>query len=65
MERVRRRLKAAEDGDRQMILIMTTVLSDGLDAVETDCQQACAENVYSSAHPPATPVATPSWTIRH
>ena len=49
MERVRRRLKAADDGDRQMVLILTAVLSDGLDAVEAACQQALAENVCSSA----------------
>jgi transposase len=49
MERVRRKLKAADDGDRQMVLILTAVLSDGLDAVEAACQQALAENVCSSA----------------
>jgi transposase len=49
MERVRHRLKAADDGDRQMVLILTAVLSDGLDAVEAACQQALAENVCSSA----------------
>ena len=48
-ERVRRRLKAADDGDRQMVLILTAVLSDGLAAVETACQHALAENVCSSA----------------
>jgi transposase len=49
MERVRRRLMSADDGDRQMVLILTTVLADGLDAVEAACQQALAENVCSSA----------------
>jgi hypothetical protein len=49
MERVRRRLKAADDGDRQMVSILTAVLSDGLDAVETACQQALAENACSSS----------------
>jgi transposase len=49
MERVRRRLKGADDGDRQMVAILTAVLSDGLDAVEAACQQALAENVCSSA----------------
>jgi transposase len=49
MERVRRKLKAADDGDRQMVLILTAVLSDGLDAVEAACQQALAENVCSAA----------------
>jgi len=49
MERVRRRLKAADNGDRQMVLILAAVLSDGIDAVEAACQQALAENVCSSA----------------
>ena len=41
--------KATDDGDRQMVSILTAVLSDGLDAVETACQRALAENVCSSA----------------
>src|SRR6187399_3323967 len=49
MERVRRRLKTADDGDRQMVSILTAVLGDGLDVVEAACQQALAENVCSSA----------------
>ena len=34
LDRVRRKLAAAQDGDRQMVDILTTVLSDGLPAVE-------------------------------
>ena len=34
MERIRRRLKAAHDGDRQMVSILAAVLTDGIDAVE-------------------------------
>jgi transposase len=49
MERVRRRLKSAHDGDRQMVAILTVVLSDGLDAVEAACQEALDQNVCSSA----------------
>ena len=49
MERVRRRLKTADDGDRQMVSILTAVLGDGLDVVEAACHQALAENVCSSA----------------
>ena len=49
MERVRRRLKAADDGDRQMVAILTAVLTDGLDAVEAACQEALDQNVCSSA----------------
>src|SRR3954447_5771638 len=46
---VRRPLKTADDGDRQMVSILTAVLGDGLDVVEAACQQALAENVCSSA----------------
>ena len=42
----RRRLKGADDGDCQMVLILTTVLSDGIEAVEGACQQALAENLH-------------------
>ena len=49
MERVRRRLKAAHDGDRQMVAILTAVQSDGIDAVEGACQEALDQNVCSSA----------------
>ena len=49
MERVRRRLKAADDGDRQMVAILAAVLTDGLDAVEAACQEALDQNVCSSA----------------
>lgn len=40
MEKVRRKLKASDDGDRQMLSILTCVLSDGLNAVEAACQEA-------------------------
>src|SRR3954471_1120436 len=49
MEKVRRKLKAVDDGDRQMVSILTCVLGDGLDVVEAACQQARAENVSPSA----------------
>jgi transposase len=49
MERVRRRLKAAPDGDRQMVSILTAVLSDGLEVVEAACQEAVDQNVCSAA----------------
>lgn len=44
----RRRLKAADDGDRQIVSILTAVLSDGREVVEAACQQALAENICSS-----------------
>jgi hypothetical protein len=49
MERVRRRLKTAHDGDRQMVSILTAVLSDGLEVVEAACQEAVDQNVCSAA----------------
>ena len=37
LERVRRKLKGCDDGDRQMVAILSAVLSDGLAAVEAAC----------------------------
>lgn len=34
IEKIRRRLRSADDGDRQMVSILTAVLSDGLPAVD-------------------------------
>jgi hypothetical protein len=48
MERVRRRLAVADDGNRQMVDILTTVLTDGLPAVEAACAEAIAEGVHSA-----------------
>jgi transposase len=48
VERVRRRLSGAGDGDRQMVDILTAVLSDGLAAVEAACAEALREGVYSA-----------------
>jgi hypothetical protein len=48
IERVRRRLAAADDGDRQMVEILGAVLSDGLIAVETACAEALAGGVHSA-----------------
>ena len=49
MEKVRRKLKAADDGDRQMVSILTCVLTDGLSAVEAACQEALEHGVSSAA----------------
>jgi hypothetical protein len=49
MERVRRKLKLAHDGDRQMVAILTAVLSDGLDVVDAACQEGLDQNVSSAA----------------
>ena len=42
LERVRRKLADVADGDRQMVNILTTVLSDGLPAVEALVWRRCA-----------------------
>ena len=49
MQRVRRRLKAADDGDRQMVAILSAVLGDGIDAVDAACQEALDQSVCSAA----------------
>jgi transposase len=48
MEQVRRRLAAAEDGDRQMVDILAAVLTDGLAAVEAACAEALGNGVHSA-----------------
>ena len=48
MERVRRKLTGADDGNRQMVDILTAVLIDGLPAVEAACAEALAEGVHSA-----------------
>jgi transposase len=77
MERVRRRLGTARDGNRQMVEILSVVLSDGLPAVEAACAEALAHGVHSAdivlnilarqrdPHPP-DPLRTPAaLTLRH
>jgi transposase len=48
LERVRRKLVGAADGDRQFVDILTAVLSDGLPAVEAACQEALGQGVHSA-----------------
>src|SRR5256884_1007752 len=48
MERVRRQLAGADDGNRQMVDILTAVLTDGLPAVEAACAEASAHGVHSA-----------------
>ena len=48
LERVRRKLRGAADGDRQMVEILGAVLGDGLPAVEAACAEALAEGVHSA-----------------
>ncbi len=48
LERVRRKLRAAPGGDRQMVDILSAVLTDGLAAVEAACAEALGEGVHSA-----------------
>ena len=48
LERVRRRLASAADGNRQMVDILSAVLTDGLAAVEAACAEALAHGVHSA-----------------
>ena len=77
MERVRRRLASVDDGNRQMVDILTAVLTDGLQAVEAACAEAIAQNVHSAdvvlnilarhrdPDPPATILTPTALTLRH
>jgi transposase len=48
MERIRRKLAGADDGNRQMVNILTAVLTDGLPAVEAACAEAITQGVHSA-----------------
>ena len=77
LEHVRRRLKGSDDGDRQMVKILSAVLSDGLAAVEAACAEALAGGVHSAdvvlnilarrrdPGPPATIVTPEVLSLRH
>ena len=77
MERVRRKLVSADDGNRQMVDILAAVLTDGLPAVEAACAEAIAHGVHSAdvvlnilarqrdPGPPITIVTPAALTLRH
>jgi hypothetical protein len=77
MERVRRKLAGADDGNRQMVDILNAVLTDGLPAVEAACAEAIAHGVHSAdvvlnilarqrdPAPPANILTPASLTLRH
>jgi DNA replication protein DnaC len=48
MERIRRKLAGVDDGNRQMVDILTAVLTDGLPAVEAACAEAVDHGVHSA-----------------
>jgi hypothetical protein len=49
MEKVRKRLKSVDDGDRQMVTILGCVPADGIAAVEAACQEALDQGVCSAS----------------
>src|SRR5205085_11941830 len=77
MERVRRKLASADDGNRQMVDILAAVLTDGLPAVEAACAEAVIHGVHSAdvvlnilsrqrdPGPPATILTPAALTLRH
>lgn len=77
LERVRRKLKGSDDGDRQMVTVLSAVLSDGLAAVEAACREALDQGVHSAGvivnilarkrdPAPLATIPTPeSLTLRH
>ena len=77
VERVRRKLKTAPDGDRQMVEVLGAVLTDGLPAVEAACAEALKEGVHSAdvilnilsrrrdPGPPATIMTPEALRLRH
>jgi transposase len=77
MERIRRELAGADDGNRQMVDILTAVITDGLPAVEAACAEAMAQGVHSADvvlnilarqrhhDPPATITTPAALTLRH
>jgi hypothetical protein len=48
LARIRRKLGSVDDGDRQMVAILSAVLSDGLPAVEAACTAALRDGVHSA-----------------
>jgi transposase len=77
MERIRRKLAGADDGNRQMVNILTAVITDGLPAVEAACAEAIVQGVHSAdvvlnilarqrnPDPPATIMTPAALTLRH
>ena len=48
MAAIRRKLKSAHDGDRQMVSILSCVSADGIAAVEAACREALEQGVFSA-----------------
>src|SRR5208282_4547063 len=54
LERMRRKLQGSDDGDRQMVKVLSAVLTDGLPAVEAACAEALAAGRRASPRDPLT-----------
>jgi hypothetical protein len=77
MERVQRKLAGTDDGNRQMVDILSAVLTDGLPAVEAACAEAIGQGVHSAdvilnilarqrdPCPPATILTPTALMLRH
>jgi hypothetical protein len=77
IERVRRKLAGADDGNRQMVDILNAILTDGLPADEAACAEAIAHGVRSAdvvrnilarqrtPAPPANILTPAALTLRH
>lgn len=77
LERVRRKLRGSDDGDRQMVSILAAVLIDGLPSVEAACCAALDQTTHSADVilnilarkrdlPPAVTIMTPdALRLRH
>ena len=48
IERVRKKLAGSNDGDKQMVKVLTAVLTDGLQAVEAACAEALTAGIASA-----------------
>ena len=48
MATIRRKLRGSDDGDRQMVQILSCVREDGLPAVEAACREALDQGVHSA-----------------
>ncbi len=72
LERLRGKLKGSNDGDRQMVKILTAATVDGLDALEAAAAEAMAQGVTSAdvvlnilARSPSAPMEPSIGTPEH
>jgi len=77
LERVRRKLRGSDDGDRQMVSILAAVLTDGLATVEAACIEALDQGTHSAdmilniltrkrdTAPPVTIMTPEALRLRH